>query len=636
VKEVKNMKPKPYLLLIALLAVFTVSMPASVQPAVAQAVDEPWPQWHHDPANTGVADGSGPKYLTTPKWTFETDGAVVSSPAIAYGNVYIGSNDKNLYCLDAQTGTLKWEFKIGTMYRSSPAVKDGKVYIGPDDGTIYCLDAYTGSVEWKYKITDPAPQHTLFGVGADFCSSPCIVGNRLYVGHFDNSVYCLDTNTGAKIWNYTTGKLVIASPAVADGMLYIASNDGRFYKLRADDGKLEWSVNFDDHTLFPHPNPPYTPAYHPSNKPVIKPMAQSGATTPATVVLEEGIVYTLGHHPGVVALDIETGELIWRRIQSRYRGHASREQAKPPANMAYRDGKLYYVDSMVLMCGDAKTGEDIWPDCYYEPPIPKTGTYYAGPTANIPVDIYGDYIDPGGWIEPKDLNYGFLGVDQYSSPSIAGDTVYIGTASSTCSILAFNAETGLKTGWYCSGGWFNSSPSIAYGQVYIGDSTWNVYCFSEGQPRMLGWPSPDRAESTITADLSSATTEIRVGDWVAIEGAVTPMPIQHGRGLVVVTIMKPDGWAWEVNGMTNTEDGGYRITYHPDMEGTYTATAEWWGDDFSKGAEAAEITFTVLGPPAPPAPPAPAAVFPIEYYYVIIAVVTIAVLAVAAYWYIKK
>ncbi|MBT7345857.1 PQQ-binding-like beta-propeller repeat protein, partial [Candidatus Bathyarchaeota archaeon] len=39
--------------------------------------------------------------------------------------VYIGSNDKKVYCLDAETGAKNWEYTTGGTIESSPAVADG-------------------------------------------------------------------------------------------------------------------------------------------------------------------------------------------------------------------------------------------------------------------------------------------------------------------------------------------------------------------------------------------------------------------------------------------------------------------------------------------------------------------------------
>ena len=100
-----------------------------------------WPMFRHDPAHTAEGQ-SGPDNLTL-RWEFQTGGAVVSSPSIANGIAYFGSQDKNIYAVDARSGTLIWKFATQDRIESSPAVVDGRVYTGSDDGNVYCLTPTT-------------------------------------------------------------------------------------------------------------------------------------------------------------------------------------------------------------------------------------------------------------------------------------------------------------------------------------------------------------------------------------------------------------------------------------------------------------------------------------------------------------
>jgi outer membrane protein assembly factor BamB len=52
--------------------------------------------------------------------------------------VYVGSDDGNVYALDAASGTKKWAYPIGGM-DSSPAVADGVVYVGALGGGVYAF-----------------------------------------------------------------------------------------------------------------------------------------------------------------------------------------------------------------------------------------------------------------------------------------------------------------------------------------------------------------------------------------------------------------------------------------------------------------------------------------------------------------
>ena len=72
-------------------------------------------------------------------WTFATRARVESSPAIASGRVYVGSNDGRFYVLDLNSGAKISEFNIGSPLSASPAIANGRVVIGSQDGRLYCF-----------------------------------------------------------------------------------------------------------------------------------------------------------------------------------------------------------------------------------------------------------------------------------------------------------------------------------------------------------------------------------------------------------------------------------------------------------------------------------------------------------------
>ena len=87
-------------------------------------------------------------------WRFATGGFVVNAPAVANGVVYVGSDDNNVYSLDAASGEMNWSFETGDVIRSTPTVVDGAVYVGSNDNHVYALDAASGEMLWKYDTGD--------------------------------------------------------------------------------------------------------------------------------------------------------------------------------------------------------------------------------------------------------------------------------------------------------------------------------------------------------------------------------------------------------------------------------------------------------------------------------------------------
>ena len=74
-------------------------------------------------------------------WTFMSRARVESSPAVASGRVYIGSNDGRFYVLDLASGKKVWEYETGSPLSASPAVAAGRIVIGTNDGTVICFGA---------------------------------------------------------------------------------------------------------------------------------------------------------------------------------------------------------------------------------------------------------------------------------------------------------------------------------------------------------------------------------------------------------------------------------------------------------------------------------------------------------------
>jgi outer membrane protein assembly factor BamB len=50
-------------------------------------------------------------------------------------------------------------------------------------------------------------------------------------------------STGLQLWNFQTGAAVDSSPAVANGMVYVGSEEGNVYALNASTGAQLWSYN---------------------------------------------------------------------------------------------------------------------------------------------------------------------------------------------------------------------------------------------------------------------------------------------------------------------------------------------------------------------------------------------------------
>lgn len=289
---------------------------------------EAWPMWRRDAAHSAVGQ-SGPANLTL-RWKFTTSGAVASSPSVADGRVYVGSQDKNVYCIDARSGGLLWQFNTSARILSSPAVVGGRVYVGPDDGYVYCLDAYNGSLIWSTFAGGYVEAN--FAAAVSLRSSPTVVGNEVYVGSLDTKVYCLDADDGAVEWTYKTDGHITSSPAVVDGVVYIVSQEptsAGLYWLSANNGELIRKITL-----------PYE-------------LATRGTDMHASPAVAEGLVFVASNRRVYYGINATTGNITWT-----FRDDSA--DTFIISSPLYHEGKVFIVDQFFIVAVDAFNGSILW------------------------------------------------------------------------------------------------------------------------------------------------------------------------------------------------------------------------------------------------------------------------------------
>jgi len=310
-----------------------------------------WPMFRHDPTHSGYSTSTAPE-TNTSLWNYTTGDLVLSSPAVANGKVYIGSDDLKVYCLNAETGEWIWDYTTGNNVRSSPAVADGKVYIGSWDYKVYCFDANTGVEIWNY-TTD-----------SWVISSPAIADGKVYIGSYDGKIYCLNANSGIQLWNYTTNDQVLSSPAIVNGKVYIGSDDSNIYCLNATTGGKIWNYS-------------YAAGYRVRTSPaVINDRLYAcvggqifclnanngsfywsfniGTAIDCSPAVAYGKVYFCSSDWGkVYCLNATTGMKIWN-----YTINSLTDWSSP----AVADGKVYIGSESKMYCLNANTGTKIWDD----------------------------------------------------------------------------------------------------------------------------------------------------------------------------------------------------------------------------------------------------------------------------------
>jgi outer membrane protein assembly factor BamB len=188
-----------------------------------------WPMFRGQPSLLGVSAAALPD-KPVPLWKFTTKGPVKSSAAIVSNRVYIGSDDANLYALDAKTGAKLWEYPTTGPIESSPLVLDGRVYVGSGDSSLYAVSV-AGKLIWKYETGDKilgAPNWHSAGPGQK---------TSILVGSYDYKLHSVDAETGKSNWVFETGNYINGSPAVYDGKTVFGGCDALLHVISLANGQ---------------------------------------------------------------------------------------------------------------------------------------------------------------------------------------------------------------------------------------------------------------------------------------------------------------------------------------------------------------------------------------------------------------
>ncbi len=166
------------------------------------------------------------------KWTFATQGEIWSSPSFNGDQIFVGCDDGFLYCLSLD-GKLEWKTKLnGKIRSSSPCLSEDNnlIFIGTHSGAMYCLNQSNGLIGWDRRITKPV------------LSSAAVLNDRAFFASSDKKIYCFDSITGSKNWEFETGERIWSSPAITENneVLFFGSLDSHIYGLDICTGNQTW------------------------------------------------------------------------------------------------------------------------------------------------------------------------------------------------------------------------------------------------------------------------------------------------------------------------------------------------------------------------------------------------------------
>ena len=217
------------------------------------------------------------------QWIVQTGAGIYCSPAVEKDKVFVGDDLGRLTAYALKNGKKLWSFQSGKRIVGTPAVSEGIVVFGSADCKIYGLDAQNGNLLWTVEAAEPV-------LGA-----VTIENGIAYIGASDHTFRAVNIRTGEVKWAFAGVRGYIETkPLVTDNKVIFGAWDNTLYALNKADGKELWKWT-------------------------------GGLTrmhfSPAAVwpVAAEGKVFNTDPQRAMTAIDIETGNTVWRTFQSMVR-----------------------------------------------------------------------------------------------------------------------------------------------------------------------------------------------------------------------------------------------------------------------------------------------------------------------------
>jgi outer membrane protein assembly factor BamB len=178
-----------------------------------------------DPA-TATLPMSLPPAVANTDWTQSGGNPTKSMGQLAFGNTLT-----RVFSVQAGRGS-----SLSARLAAAPIVANGRIYAIDTLGTVRAFDARTGGAVWSSQTpSEKGNQASLYGGGIAYDKG------RIYATNGLGYVAALDERNGGLVWKVRPGGPLRGSPTVANGAVYVTSEDNQIYSLKEDDGSTNWS-----------------------------------------------------------------------------------------------------------------------------------------------------------------------------------------------------------------------------------------------------------------------------------------------------------------------------------------------------------------------------------------------------------
>ena len=175
-------------------------------------------------------------------WKVKPAGPMRGSPTIAFGQLFVMTQDNQIISLNINDGSLMWDesgsnTQSGVFGVAAPAAGQGTIVAGYSSGELSAYRYENGRVLWSDALARTNISTTVGSI-TDIDADPIIDSGRVYALGQGGRMAAYELVTGQRIWELNLAG--ISTPAIAGEWIFTLTDDARLLAISRSSGRVRW------------------------------------------------------------------------------------------------------------------------------------------------------------------------------------------------------------------------------------------------------------------------------------------------------------------------------------------------------------------------------------------------------------
>jgi outer membrane protein assembly factor BamB len=175
-------------------------------------------------------------------WKVKPAGPLRGSPTIAFGQLFVMTQDNQIISLNINDGSLMWDesgsnTQSGVFGVAAPSAGQGTVIAGYSSGELSAYRYENGRTLWSDALARTNISTTVGSI-TDIDADPIIDSGRVYALGQGGRMAAYELVTGQRIWELNLAG--ISTPAIAGEWIFTLTDDARLLAIARSSGRVRW------------------------------------------------------------------------------------------------------------------------------------------------------------------------------------------------------------------------------------------------------------------------------------------------------------------------------------------------------------------------------------------------------------